>query len=82
MVALAIFLSSEYLKSNFPNKNVVIAEFFFCAEIFWSIELFLLERVCLRDVNEKEVNGSPDTVTTITQKVYRILKIVFKFVLF
>ena len=31
---------------------------------------------------EKVVNGRLDTITTTTQEVYRVLKIVFKFVFF
>ena len=41
--------------------------------------LFLGPLICAM---EKEVNGRLDTVTTTTQRVYRILIIEFKFVLF
>ena len=74
MLALITFLLSESLK-----------EVSLCAKIFGSVERILFKTVCLRNVfciMEKEVNGRLDTITATTLKVYRNLKILFKYMLF
>lgn len=44
MVALMISSLNEPLKSNFPNKKVLITEDSFCAKIFGSMKLILFQR--------------------------------------
>ena len=71
-VKLIISLLSESLKSDFLNKNVLIAEVSFCAKIFGSIEgIFLFFKKgpllrCMVCVMETKMNNRLDTITTTT----------------
>ena len=49
-VVLIIYLLSESLKSDFPDKNALIIEFSFCANKFRSMERIVLKGVCQRRV--------------------------------
>ena len=64
---------NNFLKFDFPNKNVLKTEVSFCARSFRSIErisfIKFLSLKCIICAIEKEVNGGLITVTTTMQSV-------------
>ena len=83
MITLKDFL----LKSDFLNKNVLITEVSFCAKISASVgQIFFSKKGsllrCIVCVIEKRMSNRLDAITTTTQRIKRILKIMFQFVLF
>ena len=48
-LVLKIYLLTESLKSDFPNKDFLMPEVAFCA-IFWSVERILFKRDCLCNI--------------------------------
>ena len=64
---------NNFLKFDFPNKNVLKTEVAFCARSFGPIERILFKKglslKCMICTIEKEVNGGFITVTTTMQSV-------------
>ena len=84
--AFSLALLKEFSQFGLPNKRVLTILSSFSVKIFSSIVaifvkegLYLNIKICAM---EKEMNCCFNTITTATHWIYRVLKVMFKFMFF